>query len=163
MENCHCGSNRAYEQCCGPFIAGDSPAPTAEALMRARYSAFATAAVDYILDTVHPDKRAENDPRQIQNWAKKSDWLGLEIIRVKEGQEADEQGEVEFAAIFRENNRRARHHEIATFKKDENIWYFYDAQTPKTEPLKRVSPKVGRNSPCPCGSGKKYKKCCDRQ
>ncbi len=163
MENCPCGSTRAYEQCCGPIIAGDSPASTAEALMRARYSAYATESVDFILDTVHPEKRAEDDRRQIQNWAKKSDWLRLEVIHVDAGQAADEQGQVEFVAIYRENNRRVRHHEIAVFKKDEDIWYFYDAQAPKTDPLKRVSPKVGRNSPCPCGSGKKYKKCCGRQ
>ncbi len=27
-------------------------------------------------------------------------------------------------------------------------------------PLTREAPKVGRNDPCPCGSGKKFKKCC---
>jgi len=32
----------------------------------------------------------------------------------------------------------------------------------KRKPVKRQNPKVGRNDPCPCGSGKKYKKCCGR-
>ena len=29
-----------------------------------------------------------------------------------------------------------------------------------TTPWRRISPKIGMNDPCPCGSGKKYKKCC---
>ena len=31
-----------------------------------------------------------------------------------------------------------------------------------TAPIRRDVPKVGRNEPCPCGSGKKYKNCCGR-
>ncbi|TAM83683.1 MAG: hypothetical protein EPN47_04920 [Acidobacteria bacterium] len=30
------------------------------------------------------------------------------------------------------------------------------------EPYRRSQPKIGRNQPCPCGSGKKFKKCCGR-
>ena len=35
-----------------------------------------------------------------------------------------------------------------------------EAEAPKQQPKRNVEPKVGRNDPCPCGSGKKYKKCC---
>lgn len=34
------------------------------------------------------------------------------------------------------------------------------AKEPHPETTVHVGPKIGRNDPCPCGSGKKYKKCC---
>ena len=52
------------------------------------------------------------------------------------------------------------HHEVATFRKVEDRWYFVDGKMAKHETFVRQAPKVGRNDPCPCGSGKKYKKCC---
>jgi len=36
------------------------------------------------------------------------------------------------------------------------------AEAAKRKELATVGNKVGRNDPCPCGSGKKYKKCCGR-
>ena len=37
-----------------------------------------------------------------------------------------------------------------------------DGMFGKVETYRREDPKIGRNDPCPCGSGKKYKKCCGR-
>jgi preprotein translocase subunit SecA len=37
-----------------------------------------------------------------------------------------------------------------------------DGTPKKKQPMRRKISKVGRNDPCPCGSGKKYKKCCGR-
>jgi SEC-C motif-containing protein len=54
----------------------------------------------------------------------------------------------------------AIHHEVAEFKKEEGTWFFVDGHAPKYEQVKRQGAKIGRNAPCPCGSGKKYKKCC---
>ncbi|MEW8683176.1 MAG: YchJ family metal-binding protein, partial [Candidatus Thiodiazotropha endolucinida] len=71
-----------------------------------------------------------------------------------------EEASVEFIATYKEGGMVRPHHEISRFLKQDGVWYFVDGQlvAPKTE--KRHQPKVGRNDPCPCGSGKKYKKCC---
>jgi SEC-C motif-containing protein len=53
-----------------------------------------------------------------------------------------------------------RHHERSVFEKIENRWYFKEGEMMKPKQVRREAPKVGRNDPCPCGSGKKYKKCC---
>jgi SEC-C motif-containing protein len=67
---------------------------------------------------------------------------------------------VEFIASFREEGQLHRHHEVARFLRDQDRWYYMDGAAPKPQTLRHEQPKVGRNDPCPCGSGKKYKKCC---
>ena len=69
-------------------------------------------------------------------------------------------GTVEVVAEYFEKGRRNRHHEIAQFRREDGAWYFYDGQAPTPQTVVRTGPKVGRNEPCPCGSGRKYKKCC---
>jgi preprotein translocase subunit SecA len=46
--------------------------------------------------------------------------------------------------------------------REQNLSYSGGGEAPKKKPVKRAQKKVGRNAPCPCGSGKKYKKCCGR-
>jgi SEC-C motif-containing protein len=160
MAGCPCGVGSAYSKCCKPIIAGVRQAPTAEALMRARYTAYTKAAVDFILDTHHPEGREEISRDATEEWAQGSEWLGLEILSTQGGGETDSSGTVEFAARYRGEDRAiVTHHEISTFVRDDGRWYFKDAKM-VNNPKKRESPKVGRNDPCPCGSGKKFKKCC---
>jgi len=161
-ELCSCGSKKDYKQCCEPIIEGRMPADTAEALMRARYSAFAKVKVQFILDTVLPDKRKENDEETISVWAKNTAWKGLEIIKTEKGLVEDEIGEVEFIAHFLEGGLNKQHHETAKFVKQEGKWFFEDGSGHITKPVHRQAPKVGRNDPCICGSGKKFKKCCGK-
>lgn len=137
---------------------GISP-PTAEALMRSRYSAYATGKVDYILETHNPDDRDDLSREEVENWSKNSDWQGLEILQCSKGTEKDAKGTVEFKAHFMQDRARYTHHEVALFEKKNDRWYFVDGQV-QNQPQVREAPKVGRNDPCPCGSGKKYKKCC---
>nr|MDJ0811505.1 SEC-C metal-binding domain-containing protein [Desulfobacterales bacterium] len=59
-----------------------------------------------------------------------------------------------------EKGQTHNHHEIAQFRREDGDWCFYDGEAPKPQTVKRETPKVGRNAPCPCGSGRKYKKCC---
>ena len=59
MEICPCGSGKDYVQCCSPYIQGTQVAPTAEALMRSRYSAYATSEIDYIYKPTHPSQRSK--------------------------------------------------------------------------------------------------------
>ncbi len=158
METCPCGSSETYSRCCEPLITGQRPAATAEELMRSRYSAYAKVDVNYIFETTHPDHRKGYDHQGTKEWAENSEWESLEIVEVTGGGPGDETGEVEFTATYREKGTRKVHHERAHFRKEDGRWLFTDGRMVGGKPI--ISSKVGRNEPCTCGSGKKYKKCC---
>lgn len=160
MESCPCGSGQAYTECCEPLITGARPAETAEALLRSRFSAYSRKIVDYIIDTTHPDQKEPDDRKTVEKWSKNTEWQSLEVVKTEAGGVDDAEGEVEFKADYTEKGKRRKHHELAKFKKKDGRWYFFDAAAPQIVQFVRTSPKVGRNDPCPCGSGKKYKKCC---
>lgn len=155
---CPCGSGRPYSDCCEPYIAGSQNPPTAEALMRSRYSAYAEHAIGYILDTCVQNGGANIDERETRSWSENSTWLGLTILSIAGGGAADTEGTVEFEAAYERNGLRDTHHETAMFKKIDGRW-LYDEGTVAPRTVIRSAPKVGRNDPCPCGSGKKYKHC----
>ncbi len=160
MEPCPCGSQLAYSDCCEPLIRGTQNAPTAEALMRSRYTAHVKTEVDYIYETTHPTQRKNCNRDSVAAWSKKSEWQGLEVLKTEAGGAEDQSGTVEFIARYREKGKAVRHHEIAEFSRNEGRWYFKDGHAPKAIQAIRQGPKIGRNDPCPCGSGKKSKKCC---
>jgi SEC-C motif-containing protein len=150
-----------YAECCQPFIEGRAKAPTAEALMRSRYSAFAVTAIDYLVETVAPEARADMDRASLEAWSRESKWHGLDIVDTVDGKPGDLSGIVEFVAHFSRGGARETHHERSTFRfaPDSAQWYFVDGAKPKGKTVvKGKQPE--RNDPCPCGSGKKYKKCC---
>lgn len=157
MTICPCGSGIVYPDCCEPIITGARPAEAAEQLMRARYAAYVGVKTDFIFETTHPDHRQGYDHDGTREWAESAEWEGLEIVASQGGAE-DAEGRVEFIARYRENGARREHHELAQFRKDKGTWYFTDGAMVRPKPL--VSSKIGRNEPCPCGSGAKYKKCC---
>lgn len=159
MNECPCGSGQAYESCCEPYITGKEPAPTAEALMRSRYTAFAVKNVDYLGDTLAPESKHDYDENQVKTWAETSTWLGLEIVSTSKGLADDEIGNVEFIAKFRQQGAIHTHHEASRFEKRDGHWLYLDGDIVPPMPIKKDK-KIGRNEPCPCGSGKKYKKCC---
>jgi SEC-C motif-containing protein len=160
MPVCHCGSGRPYSDCCEPYVTGVAAAPSAEALMRSRYSAYAEHAIDYLGDTLHPAHRSDWDREATRRWAEAAEWLGLEIVSTEAGQPGDAEGWVEFVATFNEKGEQQRHHERSRFQFHDGRWYYVDGSLPKPQTQRHEGPKVGRNDPCPCGSGKKYKKCC---
>ena len=160
MEICQCGSGRAYEDCCEKVIKGETPAVTAEQLMRSRYTAYVKVETDYLFETTHPDHRQGYDHQGTRIWAENSQWDGLEILGTKGGGAEEVEGEVEFIARYREKGLSRQHHELAHFRKDDGKWYFTEGSTVSQKPVVRTEPKTGRNDPCPCGSGKKFKKCC---
>jgi SEC-C motif-containing protein len=157
---CPCGSGRTYEDCCGSLIKGTSPAFTAEQLMRSRYSAYVKVETDYLFETTHPDHRQGYDHKGTRAWAENSRWDGLEILGTNAGGPEDAEGDVEFIAKYRDKELRKQYHEIAHFRKENDKWYFTEGSAVAPKPITRAEPKTGRNDPCPCGSGKKYKKCC---
>ena len=156
---CPCGSKKDYQACCEPLLGGEK-ASTAEQLMRSRYVAYTQAKLDYIEATHDTDTRAELDMNIARDWATQSSWLGLDVIRTEGGGEDDDKGIVEFKAHYRVDGKRAQHHEVSEFVKKDGEWFYHDGKMPKVEQMTRNAPKVGRNDPCVCGSGKKYKKCC---
>ena len=161
-ELCPCGSGKLFADCCEPVILGARKAKTPEELMRARYSAYATCHVDFILDSTHPEQRATCDRQEVKNWAEQSEWDGFTILRTERGGEKDSDGIVEFVAHYKNRNMQMEHHEISEFRRSGGEWFFYDGAIVGPKPYVRTAPKVGPNDPCPCGSGKKYKKCCGK-
>ena len=162
LENCPCGSGKSFAQCCEPLLNGTEKAKTAEALMRARYSAYVVHNIDFIINTCETgEKIAQIDRKATEDWSNKSTWHGLKILRTEKGGEQDEEGIVEFEATYTQKGIRDIHHEIGGFKKVNGEW-LYSVGSVKPMTVVREGAKIGRNAPCPCGSGKKYKKCCGR-
>ena len=159
MENCPCGNALPYEECCAPFHQGEKTPETAEALMRSRYSAFVQLLPDYLIETHDPQTRGEINRDDIEEWARESQWEGLEILDTHKGGPGDKQGVVEFKAHYSVQGHQYVHHERSDFTFKDGKWYYTSGEVFQ-ETITRSTPKVGRNDPCPCGSGKKYKKCC---
>lgn len=150
---CHCESGRLFDDCCGPLLAGSYPAPTAEALMRSRYTANVEKNTTYLLNTWHSSTRPPSiDADTIPTWC------GLSILAVNQGQQGDDRGMVEFRALYRSDSGLGVLHERSRFVFENGCWSYVDGELRESGAL--MSAKTGRNAPCPCGSGKKYKKCC---
>lgn len=159
---CPCGSGLAYSACCEPIITGKTKAPTAEALMRARYTAYVKHEIDFIVNScVRQEGENDIDMDETRKWSEESEWQGLKIHSVKQGGPADSEGIVEFSAFYTRNGFKDEHREIAGFKKVDGAWLYAEGKLAGTT-IVRAGPKVGRNDPCPCGSGKKYKHCCGK-
>jgi len=158
MTKCVCGSGRNFDDCCAPVLAG-APAATAEALLRSRYTAFATGNTDYLVETLTSDIRGEFDQIEAESTAAEAKWQKLEIRSVTDGGIDDETGVIEFVADFSLRGEQRIHHEVSQFRREEGRWLCAGGQmNPRSAPVHVT--KVGRNDSCPCGSGKKYKKCC---
>lgn len=156
---CPCQSGVKYSHCCEPLIKGKKQAETAEQLMRARYTAYTQIQMDFIEQTHDPKTSQDIDMQGSREWAQTTNWDGLEIIETAQGGVDDEVGTVEFKATFLTEEGPQIHHELSQFHKRDGVWYYSNSSQP-SQTVVRASPKVGRNDPCPCGSGKKYKKCC---
>ena len=161
-ELCPCASGKKFGECCGPILSGEKKAETAAELMRARYSAYATCNVDFLYESSGPEVRKEFDRKTSEEWAKAATWEGLDVLETEGGEAGDEEGSVSFIAHYTSKDGACEHRENSYFKKIDGEWRFIDGEIYTGEPYVREEPKIGRNDPCPCGSGKKYKKCCGR-
>ena len=147
---CPCGSGAILADCCGPVIAG-APAPTAEALMRSRYTAFVQSNIVHIRATYATEHRA-----RMSDDLPAVDWVRLEIMGTSGGAPDDNTGTVDFAARYRQDGAVRLHREKSNFRREDGCWVYVDGVVAPQLP----AGKTGRNDPCPCGSGKKFKKCC---
>jgi len=156
MTQCPCGSSLDLALCCGRYHAGEA-APTAEALMRSRYAAYALGRLDYIAATCAGPaglafSRAEAEVSQLG-----TQWLGLKIVSTRKGRAGDSDGTVGFIARYRHNGADAALAETSEFRRIDGRWLYWD-RLPEVTTAR--APVPGRNDPCSCGSGRKFKKCC---
>lgn len=123
IKQCPCGSGLLFSACCEPFVCGERIAPTAEALMRSRYTAYTLGNESYLLSSWHKSTSPatlsldEDLPAQ---------WIGLKIIKVQAGQENDDEGLVEFVARYKVNGKAQRLHETSRFVKEKGKWFYLD-------------------------------------
>ncbi len=152
---CPCGSGNDYAGCCGRLIDGGEAPTTAEQLMRSRYVAYVTGKGDYLSRSWHSATRPEEiTAADLEGLAPGS----LTVVAVKRGAPSDSRGIVEFIARFTRQDEPIELHEVARFEREEGIWRYRDGQIRPTA----TAAVPGRNEPCSCGSGRKYKKCCGR-
>lgn len=160
FEQCHCGNELGYFSCCKPFVEGGVPAPTPEALMRSRYTAYVMKNVDYLLATYHSSAPHKPTRETMLRNSEGISWLSLRVIRSEFGHHENE-AFVEFEATYRGKSQDLclavvsgkvhKMEERSRFLKENDQWFYVDGALPK---------KIERNAPCICGSGKKYKQCC---
>jgi SEC-C motif domain protein len=118
------GAGALFEQCCGRYLGNDmaTPAPTPEALMRSRYSAFVRADEAYLLATWHASTRPP-----IALSSDGTQWLGLQV---KHASSEGEHGVVEFVARYKLQGRAHRLHEVSRFVQEQGRWYYLDGEHP---------------------------------
>jgi SEC-C motif domain protein len=153
---CPCGSGVAEGSCCGPIIAG-ALAATALALMRSRYTAYVRGALDHVVATHAAETRDRIDREAATRWSHDTTWLGLQILATSAGRVGDDAGVVELVARGSTAGAAFSHHERSRFRRDGGRWYYVDGDL-VAEPARGAAAR-GRNEPCPCGSGQKYKRC----
>ncbi len=127
-QTCPCGTNLAFNSCCSPYLSGIALAPTAEALMRSRYTAFSLGAIDYLIDTLAPERRGPNEASMLAQELRTTEWIKLEIQGIQAGTENDAEGQVEFNAYFKAADASGCLHERSNFRKDNDRWYYVDGE-----------------------------------
>lgn len=156
-DHCPCGSKKDHKDCCTPFVSDQVQAPSPEALMRSRYTAFVNKDVDYLLATLAPEKKNGQENRLKQELSRTFEvtrWLGLRVLET--GFERPDRGFVEFVAFFDQDQVLGQLHEHSVFIRENGTWYYLDGKV-----LPKIS--IGRNQPCVCGSGQKFKRCHGRR
>ena len=149
---CPCGLNKSFENCCLEIINSKSAA-TAEQLMRSRYSAYATYNAKYIFDTYASTIKQEQSVTDITQWVKQCKWVGLCVISTSNNGNA---ANVEFSANYIKKSKLYQLHENSKFIKTAGNWHYLDGNIINHKELA----KIKANDLCPCGSRKKFKKCC---
>jgi SEC-C motif-containing protein len=115
---CPCGLGDDYASCCGRLHAG-AAAPTAESLMRSRYSAFAVRDAGYLLRTWHPSARPRNlsfDPALR--------WTRLAVLETRDGGLFDATGTVQFRATYVRHGKRGVLAETSKFVRQDGRWTY---------------------------------------
>ena len=119
---CLCGSGEMFDVCCGIYLSGHTPAPTAEALMRSRYTAYAVQNEAYLLMTWHPSTRPASLDLAADTTTK---WIGLDVKRFEIT--GPDSALVEFVARYKVGGRAQRMHETSKFVREQGRWFYVEA------------------------------------
>ncbi|WP_428776587.1 YchJ family protein [Vibrio sp.] len=149
---CYCGSKQPFTQCCQPYLSGNSLAPTPEALMRSRYSAYYLANYNYVLATYAQAQRQPLNVAELERSASGTNWLALRVHTHKD----IHPNQVEFSAFYVADRQLGVLHETSNFVQEDGQWRYVDGTLHSDCGIFQP----GRNDECFCGSGKKFKKCC---
>jgi len=144
---CICGNKEEFDVCCGAIIEAKRKPQSAEELMRSRYSAYVLANGKYLVLSAVKENRYEDDAELIEEFSSSVEWLKLDVLKTTPNS-------VEFKAYYKDQERMKILHEKSNFVIEDDIWRYKDGELYNT--------KIQRNEMCPCGSGKKYKKCCGK-
>lgn len=123
--------------------------------MRSRYTAYVRGEIDYLISTHDASTRDNIDRAATEAWSRDTEWQGLEILATEAGGESDDKGVVEFVVRGSTKGRPFAQRERSRFVKRDGAWFYVDGKLQ----LATAPAKPGRNDPCPCGSGMKYKRC----
>ena len=146
---CPCDSHKNYTDCCAPYLTQQKSPASAEALMRSRYTAYSQKNENYLLASWHPSTR----PMSLNLSERSSQhWQNLTILFTEKGQPLDNTGVVAFIARYLEGNELQHLCEKSRFEKLDGRWYYLDGDILS----------LSKNGPCPCQSGKKFKRCCGK-
>lgn len=160
MSSCYCGLTLPFASCCQPFINGIKFAETAEQLMRSRYSAYATKASDYLFHTTALPSQQSNSKQAIKEWAEHTKWLKLSIEKadsvIVSEYDSNTPPTVQFTALYLHQNKLYQLTERSIFIVENQQWKYLSGNILVDSLL--TTPK--RNEHCPCGSYKKFKRCC---
>lgn len=149
IELCPCCSGKSYADCCELLHLGGKP-KAAENLMRSRYSAFAKQKIDYLINTVHPRQKDEQDKNDLFHFSKISQWLGLKILDTQEL--SKNKSMVKFEVTMRdESGVEHRYQETSLFIWQNDFCFYVD-----------IHSLPAPQSACLCGSGRKFKQCCEK-
>ena len=159
---CPCGSQKELAACCAPYLEGKTLPPDAESLVRSRYAAFCLEKFDYLVETTHPDFRDDLSVEALRENVAGLNWLRLDIqgTGTAPGQDGASFDTVTFSALYEREGKVYQMGETSYFTRQNDRLYYVEGMSHRPLGYRRTAPKVGRNDPCPCGSGKKYKKCC---
>ena len=154
---CPCGTGKTFAECCQPILKKQKPAADAEQLMRSRFTAHVAHDFEHLHRTYLESSKEPFDPAEEEGGGR--DWTRL-VIHAHDRSNKPETAFVDFTAYYQENGAEQAFHEKAEFQRIDGTWFYTRAVRQGPPPIKSAEAKVGRNDPCPCGSGKKYKQCC---
>ncbi|MDG2127186.1 MAG: YchJ family metal-binding protein [Fuerstiella sp.] len=125
-QNCPCGTDRDFADCCGRFLDdGDAP-ETVEQLMRSRFSAYCLKRIDYLVDSTHPDARSAKLRDEVVETAERVTWNWLKVVSTRSGRADDKVGNVEFIAGYEYEGESGTHHERSQFRRYDGKWKYLD-------------------------------------
>lgn len=122
MANCYCGSSTPFEDCCQVYLKGTQKAPTAETLMRSRYSAYAIGDANYLVATTHSSTRKLHKKEDILEWSQSNHWKQLEVLN-------STATSVKFKAYYLDyQGKPFVHEEHSTFVLENGSWFYVDGE-----------------------------------